>query len=112
MGNWMKKGPRQPTGLTPASLYTFIVSDARFCRSSPYLSWISLSLGCSTVMALSARLCLTVSGNMAPRMSTVNTAMVMPKLRKKMLYSITRLLIIGLMTKPSHISSRNPKSMV
>ena len=103
MGNCMKKGPRQPIGLTPASLYTFIVSEARFCRSSPYLSWIALSLGWSTVMALSARLCLTVSGNMAARMRMVNTTMVMPKLRKKMLYSITRLLIIGSMTSVFHM---------
>ena len=54
-------------------------------------------------MALSARLCLTVSGNIAARMRIVKTTMVMPKLRKKMLYSITRLLIIGSMTKVFHI---------
>ena len=108
----MKKGPRHPIGLTPASLYTFMVSEARRCRSSPYFSWIPLSLGCSTVMALSARLCLTVSGNMAPRMRMVKTAMVMPKLRKKMLYSITRLLIIGSMTSVFHMVRMTPKSMV
>ena len=104
MGIWMKSGPRQPIGLTPASLYTFIVSDARFSRLSENFVWISLSLGWSTVMALSERLCLTVSGNMTRRMRIVKTTIVIPKFRKKMLYISTRLLIIGLMIRVPQIN--------
>ena len=53
-------------------------------------------------MAFSARLCFTVNGNMAARISIVKATMVMPKLRKKTAYSNTRLLIIGSMIKVVH----------
>lgn len=36
MGNWMTIGPRQPIGLTPASLYSRIVSWEMRVRSLAY----------------------------------------------------------------------------
>ena len=33
MGNWMNMGPRQPSGFTPCSRYSFIVSCEARCRS-------------------------------------------------------------------------------
>ncbi len=80
-----------------------MVSEARFSLLSPCLVWISLSLGWRTVMALSERLCLTVSGNMAARIRMVKTTTVIPKFRKRMLYIRTRLLIIGSMITVVHI---------
>ena len=55
------------------------------------------------------RLCFTESGNIAARTSTVNTMMARPKLEKNTQYSSTRLLIIGLMITPFHISPISSK---
>ena len=97
IGIWMTIGPRHPRGLTPCCLYMRIVScDAR-ALSLGYLAWISLILGWSWLMAFICRLCFRVRGIMPVRMRTVNTMMLSPKLLKKTQYSITRLLIMGLM---------------
>ena len=91
----MNIGPRHPNGLTPFSLYIRIVSDDSRCRSLAYLAWISFSFGCKLDIALSWRLCFTVSGIMIARTTSVNMTIASPKLLKKMPYSISRLLIIG-----------------
>ncbi len=91
----MNMGPRHPSGLTPCSLYIFMVSEDSRCRSLEYLAWISLSFGCKADIALSWRLCFTVSGIMIARTTSVNMTIASPKLLKKMLYNTSRLLIIG-----------------
>lgn len=48
----MTRGPRQPTGLTPASLYRRIVSWEIRARSLANRRWIALILGCSSVIFL------------------------------------------------------------
>lgn len=45
MGIWISIGKRQPAGLTPDSLYSFICSWASFCLSLPCFFWSSASLG-------------------------------------------------------------------
>ncbi len=62
MGNWMNMGPRQPSGLTPRSRYSAIVSWDAFDLSFLFLSWISFMRGWSWLIDLICRLCLTVSG--------------------------------------------------
>ena len=52
MGNCTTIGPRQPMGLTPASLYSFIVSREARGLSSAYFSWISFILGARALICL------------------------------------------------------------
>ena len=54
-------------------------------------------MGCSADIALSWRLCFTVSGIMIARITRVKMTMANPKLLKKTPYSSRRLLIIGSM---------------
>ncbi len=94
---WGTIGPRQPKGLMPDSLYSFIVSWDIRARSPLYRSWTSLTLGCMAVMPRICRSCLRVRGSVASRTITVKTTMAMPMFLKKMTYNTSKVLSIGLM---------------
>ena len=80
MGNWMSRGPRQPTGLTPASRYIFMVSWESLLESPLYLSRSFCILGCRAVMARICRICLRVRGVVRMRMMMVKAMMERPML--------------------------------
>ena len=84
IGICITRGPRQPTGLTPASRYIRIVSCDTRWRSLPYRSWISRILGCRSIIARICRNCLMVSGSVTRRTMTVKTMIATPMLLKQM----------------------------
>ena len=84
MGSWTTIGPRHPMGLTPSSLYSFIVSWVTFWESLPYFCRISWILGWSRLMARDAFNCFRVRGYMAMRTTTVKAMMLNPKLLARM----------------------------
>ena len=97
MGIWMTRGPRHPTGLTPASRYIRIVSCDTRWRSRPKRSWISRIRGCRSVMARICLNCLMVSGKVKRRTMNVNTMIATPMLLKQMVYSTTSRFNMGRM---------------
>ena len=84
MGIWMTSGPRHPTGFTPASRYSRMVSCDTRCRSLPNRSWISRIRGCRSVIARICLSCLMVSGRVTRRTITVKTMIARPMLLKQM----------------------------
>ena len=75
MGNWISSGTQLAVGLTPSSLYIFMVSWPSRSRSAPYFSCSSFSFGCSACMARDEFSCLAYSGIIKSRMNTVRTTM-------------------------------------
>ena len=72
-------GPKHPNGLTPFSLYNFIVSDEIRDLSFLYFSCKAFNLGCNAPIALNCLLCLTLKGVKAPLTIKVNTIIANPK---------------------------------
>lgn len=80
IGSCTTIGPRHPTGFTPSSLYSRIVSCVTFCESLPYFWRISWIFGCSRDIARLALICFRVSGYMAILTTMVKAMMLSPKL--------------------------------
>ena len=78
MGICTISGPKQPMGLTPASLYIRMVSWDTLDRSLRYRSWISFILGCRVLITRICRICLRVRGMVAVRTKMVKTMMATP----------------------------------
>ena len=95
MGSCSSMGPRQPSGLTPLSLYSFIISCCSCCLSLPYLSCSAFILGCSDCIDLVDRSCLRVNGSIARRTMITSMMMAMPKLSKNASERMMRKLSIG-----------------
>ncbi len=98
-------GPRQPTGLTPAVLYIFIVSadcSRRPSGWSLYRSCIAFMRGCNADILRILRVCITVSGIIRSRTVTVKKMIARPKLLNSILSSKIRAFTIGPITKSSN----------
>lgn len=90
-------GPRQPRGLTPASLYIFMVSCETRARSPLKRSCISFILGWSRFIERIWRTCFKVKGKVISRTKIVNTMMAIPMLLKKTTYNTISVLSMGRM---------------
>ena len=86
IGSCTTIGPRHPTGFTPSSLYSLIVSCVTFCESLPYFCRISWIFGCSWDIARLALICFRVSGYIAILTTMVNAMMLSPKLLARIPY--------------------------
>ena len=106
----MNIGPRQPSGLTPRSRYSAIVSWDAFDLSPLCRSWISFMRGWSWLIDLIWRLCLTVRGIMTNLTSSVNATIATPKSENNHEYSRTNPLIMGWMITRFQVSTRKLKS--
>ncbi len=77
IGIWMSCGPRQPSGFTPASRYSFIVSSERRLGSE-YFFWISCWRGAISCILREVRKVRRVSGNVIRRVITVKSRIASP----------------------------------
>ena len=97
MGICTTSGPRHPTGLTPDSLYSFMVSWDWRARSLEKRVWISRILGCRLVMACIWWICFRDRGRVTSRTRAVKAMMATPMLLKQRTYNTTRVLSMGRM---------------
>ena len=84
IGIWMIMGPKQPTGLTPASLKSAICSLERRALSSLYFAWSSLMRGWIACIFFVDCSCRIVNGYIRIRVTIVKAMMAMPKLEPRM----------------------------
>ena len=99
MGIWIINGPKQPMGLTPASLYRAIVSCCIFCLFCAsflgYFFCIACNFGCSSCIFFICLVCRIVRGIKISRIKIVNDMIDNPKLSLNKSYRNAKLLIIG-----------------
>ena len=86
----------QPSGLTPASLYSAIVSALSFFGSLPlYFFCSSCILGCSACIARLDLSWLSVSGHVISFISSVKTMIARPKLPPNVRAIAIRTFVVG-----------------
>ena len=78
IGNCRSIGRHPPSGLTPASLYSFIVSSWIFSRFPLYFVWMALILGWIACIWPIDLICFTPSGRRMNRRSSVSRTMEIP----------------------------------
>ena len=108
IGSCTTIGPRHPTGFTPSSLYSLIVSCVTFCESFPYFCLISCIFGCSRDIARLALICFRVSGYIAILTTMVNAMMLNPKLLANIPYRNISAFSMGPRSSASHMSMIMP----
>ena len=80
---WMKRGPKQPNGLTPASRH--IACIARLRSLGSLIPWTCFIRGCISDIARICLICLMCSGNVTMRTTMVKVMIANPKLLNNML---------------------------
>ncbi len=108
IGSCTTIGPRHPTGFTPSSLYSLIVSCVTFCESFPYFCRISWIFGCNRDIARLALICFRVSGYIAILTTMVNAMMLNPKLLANIPYRNISAFSMGPRSSASQMSMIMP----